>query len=56
MIPTSLGFWVMMALIVFGTLIILSIMASLYRKVGPYPWAYVCVCRRVLPTRYLFPS
>jgi len=35
MIPTSLGFWVMMALIVFGTLIILSIMASLYRKVGP---------------------
>ena len=35
MIPMSVGFWVMVALIVLGTFTILSIMASLYRKVGP---------------------
>ncbi len=35
MIPTSPGFWILVALIIIGTFIILSIMASLYRKVGP---------------------
>jgi len=35
MFPLNLGFWVMVALIVLGTFTILSIMASLYRKVGP---------------------
>ena len=35
MFPLNLGFWVMIALIVLGTFTILSIMASLYRKVGP---------------------
>ncbi len=35
MIPMNVGFWVMVALIVLGTFTILSIMASLYRKVGP---------------------
>ena len=31
----SVGFWVVVALIVLGTLTILSMMARLYRKVGP---------------------
>lgn len=35
MIPVNLGFWVMVTLIVIGTFVILSIMAALYRKVGP---------------------
>jgi flotillin len=35
MLPLNLGFWIMIALIVLGTFTILSIMASLYRKVGP---------------------
>src|SRR5438552_6539494 len=35
MIPDSIGFWVMIVLIVVGTFAILSIMAALYRKVGP---------------------
>jgi flotillin len=35
MLPMNMGFWVMVTLIIFGTFIILSIMASLYRKVGP---------------------
>ena len=35
MITFSVGFWVIVTLIVVGTFVILSIMAALYRKVGP---------------------
>jgi len=35
MLPLNVGFWVVVGLIVFGTLTILSMMARLYRKVGP---------------------
>jgi flotillin len=35
MFPFNIGFWVVIGLIVFGTLSILSVMARLYRKVGP---------------------
>jgi flotillin len=35
MLPLNVGFWVVVGLIVLGTLTILSMMARLYRKVGP---------------------
>lgn len=35
MLPLNVGFWVVVGLIVIGTLTILSMMARLYRKVGP---------------------
>src|SRR2546422_1078584 len=35
MLPVNAGFWVIVGLIVLGTFTILSLMAKLYRKVGP---------------------
>src|SRR5438046_7828640 len=35
MLPVNVGFWVIVGLIVLGTFTILSVMAKLYRKVGP---------------------
>jgi flotillin len=35
MLPVTAGFWVIVTLIIFGTFTILTVMASLYRKVGP---------------------
>ena len=35
MLPVNMGFWVVVGLIVLGTMTILSMMARLYRKVGP---------------------
>src|SRR5213080_1109979 len=35
MLPVNVGFWVIVGLIVLGTFTILSVMARLYRKVGP---------------------
>jgi flotillin len=34
-LPTHMGFWVIVGLIILGTFTILSVMAKLYRKVGP---------------------
>src|SRR2546428_11797233 len=36
MLPVNAGFWVIVGLIVMGTFAILSVMAKLYRKVGPH--------------------